>query len=104
LRAKGRLFEVREKRPKPFRDEKILTSWGALMIGRDGGGRRCAARSGMIVSAERAFAQIETRLVTRSADGKSARALRLVKGEVVKGPGSSTTTRISRRRARSVRG
>jgi hypothetical protein len=31
--VKERLFAVREKRPRPFRDEKLLTSWGALMIG-----------------------------------------------------------------------
>lgn len=30
--AKKKLFLVREKRIKPFRDEKILTSWNALMI------------------------------------------------------------------------
>ncbi|MBI3805558.1 MAG: thioredoxin domain-containing protein [Nitrospirae bacterium] len=31
--AKKKLFVEREKRPKPFRDEKILTSWNGLMIG-----------------------------------------------------------------------
>jgi len=31
-RARQVLFEAREKRPKPFRDEKILASWNALMI------------------------------------------------------------------------
>ncbi len=41
----------------------------------------------LIASAERALALVERRLVTRSADGTRARALRLVKGEVVKGPG-----------------
>jgi uncharacterized protein YyaL (SSP411 family) len=30
--ARQKLFEVRERRIKPFRDEKILTSWNALMI------------------------------------------------------------------------
>ena len=30
--AKGKLFKEREKRPKPFRDEKILTSWNGLML------------------------------------------------------------------------
>jgi hypothetical protein len=32
-RAKGVLFEAREMRPKPFRDEKILSTWNGLMIG-----------------------------------------------------------------------
>jgi len=31
-RARQRLFEVRERRPRPGRDEKILTSWNGLMI------------------------------------------------------------------------
>ena len=30
--AKGKLFQEREKRSKPFRDEKILTSWNGLML------------------------------------------------------------------------
>ena len=30
--ARHRLFQARERRVKPFRDEKILTSWNALMI------------------------------------------------------------------------
>jgi uncharacterized protein len=30
--ARGKLFQEREKRPKPFRDEKILTSWNGLML------------------------------------------------------------------------
>jgi uncharacterized protein len=30
--AKRKLFQEREKRPKPFRDEKILTSWNGLML------------------------------------------------------------------------
>jgi uncharacterized protein YyaL (SSP411 family) len=30
--AKGKLFREREKRIKPFRDEKILTSWNGLML------------------------------------------------------------------------
>jgi hypothetical protein len=30
--AKNTLFGVREERPKPFRDEKILTAWNALMV------------------------------------------------------------------------
>ncbi len=30
--AKAKLWEAREKRAKPFRDEKILTSWNGLML------------------------------------------------------------------------
>ena len=86
-RAKKRLFEAREKRPRPFRDEKLLTSWGALMIGAIAEAGAALGEPAMIASAERALALIETRLVKHDAASKTARALRLVKGEVVKGPG-----------------
>jgi uncharacterized protein len=32
-RAKAKLFDAREKRIKPFRDEKIIATWNGLMIG-----------------------------------------------------------------------
>lgn len=32
LSAKGKLLKARRMRPRPFRDEKILTSWNGLMI------------------------------------------------------------------------
>ena len=31
-RARARLFVIREMRPKPFRDEKVIASWNGLMI------------------------------------------------------------------------
>ncbi len=31
--ARAKLFQARERRVKPFRDEKIITSWNGLMIG-----------------------------------------------------------------------
>ncbi len=30
--ARAKLFQEREKRPKPFRDEKVLTSWNGLVL------------------------------------------------------------------------
>jgi uncharacterized protein YyaL (SSP411 family) len=86
-RAKKALFAAREQRPRPFRDEKVLTSWGALMIGAMAEAGAALRDPAMIASAERALAFIEKDLVTRSDDGKRARAMRLVKGDVVKGPG-----------------
>ena len=86
-RAKKRLFEVREQRPKPFRDEKVLTSWGALMIGAMAEASAALREPSMLASAEHAFAFVEEKLVTWSPDRTKARALRLTKGEVVKGPG-----------------
>ncbi|MBX3190583.1 MAG: thioredoxin domain-containing protein [Labilithrix sp.] len=84
-RAAKVLFELRETRPKPFRDEKILTSWNALMIGAMAEAGAALREPSMIASAERAFAFLEERLVKR--EGERARALRLVKGDIVKGPG-----------------
>ena len=86
-RAKRGLFEAREQRPRPFRDEKLLTSWGSLMIGAMAEAGAALREPAMIASAERALALVEARLVTHDAARKTARALRLVKGEVVKGPG-----------------
>ncbi|MEE9279114.1 MAG: thioredoxin domain-containing protein [Myxococcota bacterium] len=31
-RSRGRLYEVRQRRPKPLRDDKILAAWNGLMI------------------------------------------------------------------------
>ncbi len=31
-RARARMYEVREKRPKPITDPKVLTAWNALMV------------------------------------------------------------------------
>lgn len=84
-RAKRALFEAREKRVKPFRDEKILTSWNALMIGAMAEAGAALGEPALVASAERACAFVEAKLVV-AAEGR-ARALRLVKGEVVKGPG-----------------
>ncbi|MDB4935750.1 MAG: Thymidylate kinase, partial [Labilithrix sp.] len=86
-RARKRMFEVRESRPKPFRDEKILTSWGALMIGAMAEAGAALREPKMVGSAERALAFVQEKLVTWHDDRTKARALRLVKGDVVKGPG-----------------
>ena len=84
-RADSRLFEVRESRPKPFRDEKILTSWSALMISGLAEAGAALSAPEMVTSAESALAFVEASLVERT--GTSARVLRLVKGDVKKGPG-----------------
>ena len=86
-RAKERLFEVREQRAKPFRDEKLLTSWGALMIGAMAEAGAALREPSMIASAERALSFIEAKLLHWSEDHTKATAQRLAKGDVVKGPG-----------------
>jgi len=90
-RARSALFDAREGRPRPFRDEKILTSWSALMLGAMAEAGAALGEPALVASAARALAMIEERLVVRvgmkGGTGGKARALRLVKGEVVKGPG-----------------
>ena len=81
-RAREKLFAVREERVKPFRDEKILASWNGLMIGALADASRALDAPEMLAAAQRAFAFVESKLVT--AEG---RVLRLVKDDVVKGPG-----------------
>jgi uncharacterized protein len=88
-RATRMLFEAREKRAKPFRDEKVLVSWSALMIGAlaDAGG--ALGDASMIAAAERALAFIEQKLVR---DGRAERlAKKVTRGDgsewIVKGPG-----------------
>ncbi len=80
--AKKKLFDVREKRIKPFRDEKILASWNGLMIGALAEAAHTLEDEALLTLAERAYAFIKKTLVTQ--DG---RVLRHVKGGVVKGPG-----------------
>jgi len=84
-RAKKALFDARESRPRPFRDEKILTSWGSLMISAMADAGAALGDPAVLASAERALSVLTTKLVTR--EGAGARAGRLVKGDVVKGPG-----------------
>ena len=88
-RAKARMFEARENRVKPFRDEKVLTSWSSLMIGAMAEAGAALGEPKMITSAERALAFLESKLVARA--GAGARASRLAKkvdGKwLVKSPG-----------------
>jgi uncharacterized protein YyaL (SSP411 family) len=85
-RARQILFEAREKRPKPFRDEKILASWNALMIGALAEASVALSEPPLLVLAERAFAFVEEKMLV--AEGADAlRVLRHTKDGVVKGPG-----------------
>ncbi len=91
-RAAKALFAAREKRPRPFRDEKILTSWSALVIGALADAGMALAEPSWIAAAERALDFVAARLVVReggAAEGAPARARarRLAKGDVAKGPG-----------------
>ena len=82
---KRRLFEAREQRPKPFRDEKVLASWSSLMIGALAEAGRVLDAPPILELAERAFAFITLRMLE---GGRVARLAKRVDGRwVVKKPG-----------------
>jgi uncharacterized protein YyaL (SSP411 family) len=84
-RARRMMFEARELRPRPFRDEKILASWNGLMAGALASAGAALGEPTMIAAASRALGFVERRLVVREAE--RTRVLRHCKGDVVRGPG-----------------
>jgi uncharacterized protein YyaL (SSP411 family) len=85
-RARARMFAARERRPKPFRDEKVLAGWNGLMAGALASAGAALGESAMIEAAARALGFVEDRLVVRAADG-AVRVLRHCKDDIVRGPG-----------------
>jgi uncharacterized protein YyaL (SSP411 family) len=85
-RARAKMFEAREKRPKPFRDEKILASWNGLMAGALAEGGAALDDAAMVSMAERALGLVERVLVVHD-DDAHARVLRHFKDGVAHGPG-----------------
>lgn len=75
--ARAKLFAEREKRVRPGRDEKILTSWNGLMIGGMAHAGRFLGRTDFIESASRALDFVRAtlwkdgRLVATYKDGKA---------------------------------
>ncbi len=63
LRARTKMLAARETRPRPTRDDKILASWNALMIGALAEAGRALGEPTWIGAAEGAFSAIEKRLV-----------------------------------------
>ncbi len=79
--ARAALFAHREKRPKPFRDEKILASWNGLLVSSLADASRALAEPKWLALAERAFDFVWRVLV------QDDRVLRHCKDGVAKGPG-----------------
>jgi uncharacterized protein YyaL (SSP411 family) len=79
--AQAKLLAVREKRIKPFRDEKILASWNGLMISALADASGALGDVALLDAARRAFAYVETKLMVRG------RVQRHTKDGEVKGPG-----------------
>ena len=65
---RGRLFAAREERPRPFRDDKILTDWNGLMIASFATGARVLDDPSLAESARRAADFILAN--TRGMDGR----------------------------------
>jgi len=80
-RASVKMLSTRERREKPFRDEKILASWNGLVIGSLADAAQALGEASLLVAAEKAFDYVEQALVS---DGK---VMRLAKDDIVKGPG-----------------
>ncbi|ESQ16310.1 MAG: thioredoxin domain-containing protein [Thiohalocapsa sp. PB-PSB1] len=70
--AKAKLLLAREQRVRPARDDKILTSWNALMIKAMARSARVLGRDDCLASAEQALEFIRTRLwqSDKLADGR----------------------------------
>ncbi|MDD2620848.1 MAG: thioredoxin domain-containing protein [Syntrophomonadaceae bacterium] len=68
-RSRKKLFEAREKRIHPFKDDKILCSWNALMIAALAYASRVLDEPGYLQSARKAAAFIMSKL-QRQEDGR----------------------------------
>jgi len=85
-RARRAMFQARDRRPKPFRDEKILASWNGLMIGALADAGAALGEPSIVAMATRAMELVEARLVAREGDTR-ARVLRHLKDGTARGPG-----------------
>lgn len=72
--CRSKLFSARELRPKPFRDEKIISAWNGLMISAFARGYQVLGDASYLVSARNAASFVLTHL--RSQDGKLMRRFR----------------------------
>lgn len=76
-RGRSALFEVREKRIKPFRDEKVLTAWNGLMLAAFAEAAAILGRDDLLEIAKRNAdfvienMQIDGRLLRTWKDGKA---------------------------------
>jgi uncharacterized protein YyaL (SSP411 family) len=65
-RARAKLLEARNHRPRPDRDDKILTSWNSLMISAFAKGAQVLDDKGYATAAVRAAEFIERNMLNRS--------------------------------------
>jgi uncharacterized protein YyaL (SSP411 family) len=87
-RARQAMWSEREKRPKPFRDEKILASWNALMAAAMADAGAALDDPSLVVAAERAMSFVERVLVIPDQGGSGRlRVLRMAKDLAARGSG-----------------
>jgi uncharacterized protein YyaL (SSP411 family) len=80
-RAVLKMLATREKRAKPFRDEKILAGANGLVIGALADASACLREPALLSAAEKACEHVERTLV------KNGRVERMLSDGIVKGPG-----------------
>jgi len=80
---RGRLFDAREERPKPFRDDKVLATWNGLAIGALAEAAGAFDDGELAREAVRALADVRERLF----DPETDRLARYALGERVVGRG-----------------
>ncbi|UVS70185.1 thioredoxin domain-containing protein [Nitrososphaera viennensis] len=74
--SSARLFAAREKRVRPGRDEKVLTSWNGLMISGFAKGYAVTGDARYLDAAKSAVRFIESRLVSSSEEGRLMRTFK----------------------------
>jgi uncharacterized protein len=84
-RAKAKMFAARERRVKPFRDEKVLASWNGLMIGALADAGSALGDAEIVARAAKAFAFVEGTLLEERRG--ELRVRRHAKDSVAKGDG-----------------
>ena len=84
-RAQAKMVAARERRVKPFRDEKVLASWNGLMIGALADAGVALGDAEMVARAVKAFAFVEERLFEERRG--ELRVRRHAKDGVAKGSG-----------------
>jgi uncharacterized protein YyaL (SSP411 family) len=80
-RARAKMLAAREKREKPFRDDKVLASWNGLTIAALSEAGVALDEPSLLVAARQAYGHVERMLV----DGGDV--LRFAKGDAAVGPG-----------------
>ncbi len=65
--SRKKLFDLREKRPRPHLDDKIITAWNGLMISAFARGAQVLDDPGYLAAAQRAVKFIREKLYTKDA-------------------------------------